>query len=81
MKVTVKLFAVLKEHLGPSVTIDLPATLSQGQLKEAVVKLDPTLEATLANCRVAVDQEFVNEDVLNLSDDSEVALIPPVSGG
>lgn len=81
MKVTVKLFAFLGERLGPAVEIDVPKSVTQAVLKDAVLELDPALEATLANSRVAVDQEFVNEDVLQLSETSEVALIPPVSGG
>lgn len=81
MKVTVKLFAFLGERLGPAVEIDVPKSVTQASLKDAVLELDPALEATLANSRVAVDQEFVNEDVLQLSETSEVALIPPVSGG
>lgn len=81
MKVTVKLFAFLGERLGPAVEIDVPKSVTQVALKDAVLELDPALEATLANSRVAVDQEFINEDVLQLSEASEVALIPPVSGG
>ncbi|WP_438439829.1 MoaD/ThiS family protein [Limosilactobacillus fermentum] len=81
MKVTVKLFAFLGERLGPAVKIDVPKSVTQAALKDAVLELDPALEATLANSRVAVDQEFINEDVLQLSEASEVALIPPVSGG
>lgn len=81
MKVTVKLFAFLGERLGPAVEIDVPKLVTQAALKDAVLELDPALEATLANSRVAVDQEFINEDVLQLSEASEVALIPPVSGG
>lgn len=81
MKVTVKLFAFLGERLGPAVEIDVPKSVTQATLKDAVLELDPALEATLANSRVAVDQEFINEDVLQLSEASEVALIPPVSGG
>ncbi|MED7646768.1 UNVERIFIED_CONTAM: MoaD/ThiS family protein, partial [Bifidobacterium breve] len=59
----------------------VPKSVTQAALKDAVLELDPALEATLANSRVAVDQEFINEDVLQLSEASEVALIPPVSGG
>ena len=81
MKVTVKLFAFLGERLGPAAEIDVPKSVTQAALKDAVLELDPALEATLANSRVAVDQEFINEDVLQLSEASEVALIPPVSGG
>ncbi|MEM5032532.1 MoaD/ThiS family protein [Limosilactobacillus fermentum] len=61
--------------------MDVPKSVTQAALKDAVLELDPALEATLANSRVAVDQEFINEDVLQLSEASEVALIPPVSGG
>ncbi|MGU9984006.1 MoaD/ThiS family protein [Limosilactobacillus fermentum] len=61
--------------------MDVPKSVTQAALKDAVLELDPALEATLANSRVAVDQEFINEDVLQLSEASEVALLPPVSGG
>ncbi|MGY0337495.1 MoaD/ThiS family protein [Limosilactobacillus fermentum] len=48
MKVTVKLFAFLGERLGPAVEIDVPKSVTQAALKDAVLELDPALEATLA---------------------------------
>lgn len=41
MKVTVKLFAFLGERLGPAVEIDVPKSVTQAALKDAVLELDP----------------------------------------
>lgn len=81
MKITIHLFAFLRDQLGPSVTIEVAPTTTFAKLKEQVIALDPLVKETVLNSRVAVNQAFVVNTVLRLQATDEVALIPPVSGG
>lgn len=81
MKITIHLFAFLRDQLGPSVTIEVAPTTTLAKLKEQVIALDPLAKETVLNSRVAVNQAFVVNTVLRLQATDEVALIPPVSGG
>lgn len=75
------LFASLRERAKRSeieVEIDTPVTVAQ--LLEDLGRREPTLAPLLPGCRVAVNQEFVeNDETIPLG--AEIALIPPVSGG
>jgi molybdopterin synthase catalytic subunit len=55
-----------------------PATV--GELRRALADLRPGLARVLARSRIAVDQEFVEDDA-RLPDGAEVAIVPPVAGG
>lgn len=81
MKLTVKLFAFLGEELGPEVAVDLPVHTTITDLKEALANDDQQIRTILADSRVAVNQEFVNNEQLTLTPSDEIAIIPPVSGG
>ena len=81
MKVEVMLFAAAKENAGADrVTVEscepMTALLVLRQLGQAYPKLKPLLPS----CRLAVDDQYVGND-FRVDPDSEVALIPPVSGG
>jgi molybdopterin converting factor subunit 1 len=81
MKVRVKLFAVAKELAGrDELAIDLPPGATVGDLREAVVAASPTLARIVPHALWAVGAEYANDDTA-LNEKSEVALIPPVSGG
>lgn len=81
MKLRVKLFAVARELVGqPEVELELAANATVADVRREIVRRYPPLESILKHARWAVDAEFANEqDAVNSS--SEVALIPPVSGG
>ena len=81
MKLTVKLFAFLSEELGSEVIVDLPARTTITDIKAALANDDQQIKAILADSRVAVNQEFVNNEQLTLTPSDEIAIIPPVSGG
>ena len=71
---TVLFFGLLREQFGTSqVEIEMPNDSTVLDLCEQL-KIDPTI------IKVAVDGEIVPISV-NLSKDSEIALLPPVSGG
>jgi molybdopterin synthase catalytic subunit len=55
-----------------------PATV--GDLRGVLAAAHPALARILPRCRIAVDEEF-SEDAAALPDRSEVAVVPPVSGG
>lgn len=81
MKVSVKLFAVAKELArGDELTIEVPQGATLGDLREALARQFPSLAPILAHAMWAVDTAYARDDVV-LSENSEVAIIPPVSGG
>ena len=79
--VLIHYFAQMRDRLGREHdretlphSVDAPSIL-------AVVRTRHPLQAELINhCRVAVDLQFITTAV-TLSENSEIALIPPVSGG
>lgn len=56
----------------------VPATVAD--LRRALTEAHPALGRILPRCRIAVDQEFAEDDA-PLRDGAEVAVVPPVSGG
>jgi molybdopterin converting factor subunit 1 len=81
MIVRVKLFAVAKERAGrDELSIDLPNGATVADLRQAVATASPALAAILPHALWAVDTTYAN-DKTALNEQSEIALIPPVSGG
>ena len=81
MNVRVKLFAVAKELAGcEAVTVDVPAVAKIGDVRQAVEKKFPALQQVLRHAVWAVDAEYA-DDEMTVNERSDVALIPPVSGG
>ena len=60
--------------------IDLPAGATVADLLGRVGEDHPELLSKLAHVRVAIGDEFANNDAM-IPNDQEIALIPPVSGG
>lgn len=80
MKITVLLFAQLKDVAGKS-AIDVE--LDQGTVNDALAKLcqeNPALEPHLQRAQTAWNEEYCSKDT-QLADGGTLALIPPVSGG
>ena len=79
--VLIHYFAQLRDRLGREHDrVTLPCTI-EAPLVLAVVRAQHPLHAALIDhCRVAVDLQFITTTVA-LSENSEIALIPPVSGG
>ncbi len=81
VRVRVLYFGIVRERLGKAAEefeLSPPATVAGllAQLSERY----PDLSAAVASLRVAVDREYAALDDL-ISQDAEVAIIPPVSGG
>lgn len=81
MKVQIKLFAFAKELAGrDEVAVEVGDTPTVADVRRALLRAVPEVEPALSHSRWAVDAEFVTEDA-KIDDGSEIALIPPVSGG
>ena len=81
MNVEVKVFAVAREVVGSdTVTLTLSDPATVRQLRAALVERYPALASTMRHMLVAVDADYARDDA-QLTERSEVALIPPVSGG
>src|SRR5215217_520148 len=80
MKVTVRLFAGLRERAGGQhVDVELPDGASVEDLL-AAMETTPVGRLQPGQCVVAINREYAPADAL-VSAGDEVALIPPVSGG
>jgi MoaE-MoaD fusion protein len=76
MRITVRLFAVLRERAGRAeLELDLPDGARVRDALAAVEHIAPGVPLVLA-----VNREYAGPDV-ELSEDDELAVVPPVSGG
>ena len=86
----VLLFAQVRELVGADHT-DISCEEGKSTISAATIKAkisealnaDESLKALLERCMVAIDNEYamdVNEEIA-VSESTEVAIIPPVSGG
>jgi molybdopterin converting factor subunit 1 len=81
VRITVKLFAVLRDRAGQSeLLLDLPDDAPASAALEQLVNRFPSLSALLPRAACAVNRTYVPTDTI-LHDGDELALIPPVSGG
>lgn len=81
MMIEVRLFAGLAEEAGTR-SLALPAdeNMTVERLKHLLAERFPYLQNKIAQCMVAVNQEYA-EDKTTVSNKDEIVLIPPVSGG
>jgi molybdopterin converting factor subunit 1 len=81
MRVTLLYFAAARERAGIArESVDLRDGATAADARDAACAAHPGLRAIAERLRLAVDQEFASEEK-PLRDGSEVAFIPPVSGG
>jgi molybdopterin converting factor subunit 1 len=81
MKVRVKLFAALHEVVGhEELEVELEPGTTAGELLDFLVAEHPKLARYLDVIQVAINQDFTERDA-SITEDDEVALLPPVSGG
>jgi molybdopterin converting factor small subunit len=81
MNVRVKLFAVAKELAGcDELSVELPDGAAIRDLRSAIVIVAPALARIVPHALWAEGAQYAN-DATPLNENSEVALIPPVSGG
>jgi molybdopterin converting factor subunit 1 len=82
MRITVKLFAILRERSGgvPEVVMDVPSGATAGDAAQRLGEKFPELTSFLPRIAFAVNQTYAKADAV-LAEGDELALIPPVSGG
>lgn len=83
MKTQVLLFAAAKQIVGcAEVEIELSSELEPtiGNLKYAIGLAFPPLQSLLDRSSFAIDNEWAENNAI-IREGSEVAMIPPVSGG
>lgn len=81
MNIKIALFASARDLLGESeVELEFSELSTVADLRQALIDLYPQLGELVKRSAISVDHEF-SMDSTPLSADSEVALIPPVSGG
>ncbi len=81
MKIRLKLFASAREIVGSrDLVIELPEDATTTSLLGELVMQYPGLRALASTLKVAVNREYVEREC-HLTEEDEVALIPPVSGG
>jgi MoaE-MoaD fusion protein len=81
MAVTVLYFAGARDAAGLAKESLADAPRTVGALRERLVALHPPLARVLARCRIAVEQDFAEDDAAIVPDGAEVAIVPPVAGG
>ncbi len=81
MIVTVRLFAAARSSVGQAaVEVPLVTPFTVAQLRQTLAQQHPELAALLPHCVFAVNEAYAAEDAI-VATDSDVACIPPVSGG
>jgi molybdopterin converting factor subunit 1 len=81
MNVQVRLFARARDLAGQDlIQLDVPSGGTVGDLRRYLAAAYPALGAILPRCALALEDQFAGDDV-PLVMNTEVALLPPVSGG
>jgi molybdopterin converting factor subunit 1 len=81
MIVHVRLFARARDLAGAdTLRVELPDGATVADLRRRLTADHPALSSLLQRSALAVENEFA-ADSLVLSDDADIALLPPVSGG
>jgi molybdopterin converting factor subunit 1 len=81
MRVTVQLFAVLRDRAGvAAVELELADDATAGDVTRGVAERFPALRELLARTAVAVNRAYAGPGAA-VREGDEIALIPPVSGG
>lgn len=81
MIIRVRLFAAARQLCdASSVELELPTGSTVGNLREALSQQNPALAPLAPHLLFAVANDYVG-DSFSLSEDLQVACIPPVSGG
>lgn len=81
MHINVRCFAIARQLVAAdSIEVELPELATVAELRAALLQAHPALAPVLPGLLIAVDSEYATEET-PLSGASEVALIPPVSGG
>ncbi len=82
MRVTIRLFAALRELAGDELVEEFAGdSVSLADLRERLAERHPALRPHLERVAIAVNEEYAHADAPPLRDGDRVALITPVAGG
>lgn len=83
MKCSIKIFAGVREAVGTDwMSIEIDQAIQPRQLKEVLAQHHPQAAELILMSRLAVSSAFVEDtELLCIDSDTDLALIPPVSGG
>ncbi|GAB4495863.1 MAG: molybdopterin converting factor subunit 1 [Saprospiraceae bacterium] len=80
MNLQIRAFGIARDILGDRlIAIETPAGATVGDLKNILLEKYPAFES-LSSLLIAVNAEYSSDSHI-LSEQDEIALIPPVSGG
>ena len=81
MQVKVAMFALARDLVKANeVTVDIDEGSTIGDLKHVLADAHPQLKELIFRSAISVEHEFA-PDAVEVKSGSQVALIPPVSGG
>ena len=82
METTIQItcFAGLRKFFAPQMQVQLELPAPYQSLIQELKKLNPDANEILDNCRIAVNEKFVQHTEVKITDEP-VFLIPPSSGG
>ena len=81
MRVEVKLFAVARQLAGrDALLLEMPSSATVADVRTAVCRQIPGLGDLAEHLNFAVDHRYANDET-PIRADSEIACVPPVSGG
>jgi len=81
MRITVKLFAILRDRAGVAeVELEIPPGSSVSQAAELLAMQHPSIRDLLGRAAFAINREYEPPKTI-LNEGDELAAIPPVSGG
>jgi molybdopterin synthase sulfur carrier subunit len=80
MDIKIKTFAGFKELLGNEFTISVNEPISISELSTRIEETSPSTKRLLSISAFAVNNSVVNSDFI-ISENSEIFLLPPSSGG
>jgi molybdopterin converting factor subunit 1 len=81
MKVRVKLFAAARELAGrDQLELEMAERATLADLRRGIANEFPALQKILSHALWAVNAEYAGDSTI-INENSEIALIPPVSGG
>jgi sulfur-carrier protein len=81
MRVTVKMFAAARDAVGQSeVVIEVPDGATVANARSALLSAYPQLRSHVERAMFAIDARYAHDDDM-IPKNTEVACIPPVSGG
>ena len=80
-RIRVLFFATLRDRAGTKfIDLEIPAETTVQTLKGLVVNAYPDLKETMDTVVISINREFAFDESL-VTENAEVAMFPPVSGG